>query len=295
MSFSKEQKLEIINSQYKSICCRRALLSGILAAKASVADSVITLRLTEHEVIDFTSQLIAELYSKPPEILSAKCGGRGRILSYKSNSAAKFLSEIKNSAMLMYHPKCTYCKGAFLRGVFLSSGRVSEPAKQYALEFSFIDDAEERFFSYFSELGVPLKRTDRGGKTVLYTKNSTEIEDFFGLCAMNNTAFSIMNSKIKSELRNDANRISNCEMNNIDKAVNTAMRQIAVISALEEAGLLSSLPDELALTARLRLEYNSLSLSQLAAKFTPSISKPGLSHRLNKIEEMGKKLLKPEN
>ena len=100
-----------------------------------------------------------------------------------------------------------------------------------------------------------------------------------------------MNSKIKSELRNDANRVSNCEMNNINTAVNTAIRQIAVISALEKRGLLGTLPDELAHTARLRLEYDSLSLSQLAAKFTPSISKPGLSHRLNKIEELGKKLL----
>ena len=136
-----------------------------------------------------------------------------------------------------------------------------------------------------------MKKTERNGSVVLYTKNSTFIEDFFGTAAMNITAFSIMNSKIKSELRNEANRISNCEMSNIDKAVATAMRQVALISELEAVGLLGSLPDELAVTARLRLEYNSLSLSQLAMKFTPSISKPGLSHRLSKIEELAKKLL----
>ncbi len=291
MSFCSEQKAEIINAQYKNRCCRRALLSGILSAKAVLNDGIIELRLADADAVKFTSDLMAEIYSKLPEINVPKNGGRGKILSFKSNSAAKFLAEIKNSKELMYHPNCTFCKSAYLRGVFLCAGRVTEPAKQYSLEFSFSENSLSRFLSFFEELGVPLKLANREGKLIAYTKNSTEIEDFFGLSAMNSTTFSIMNSKIKSELRNDANRISNCEMNNIDKAVNTAMRQIGVISALDEAGLLGSLPDELALTARLRLEYSSLSLSQLASKFTPSISKPGLSHRLKKIEEMGKKLL----
>ncbi len=191
----------------------------------------------------------------------------------------------------MYTPRCNFCRSAFLRGVFLASGRVSEPQKQYSLEFTVPDDLTEHFLRFFADVGIEMKVTKRADTKILYTKNSVCIEDFFGLAAMNTTAFSIMNSKIKSELRNEANRIANCEMSNINKAVGTAMRQIGVISRLEEAGLLGSLPDELAMTARLRLEYNSLSLSQLATKFTPSISKPGLSHRLNKIEELAKKLL----
>ncbi len=292
MSFCGEQKNEIINSQYKSLCCRRALLSGILSAKASVSDGRTELRLADDNALKFTSDLVSEIYSKTPELHFPKEGGRGKILSFKSNSASKFILEINKTDNLMYHPKCQLCKSAYLRGVFLAAGRVSEPGKQYSLEFSFAENSFWRLVSYFSELGVSLKHTTRSGHLTAYTKNSTQIEDFFGLSAMNSTAFSIMNSKIKSELRNDANRISNCEMNNIDKAVNTAMRQISVISALDKKGLLAALPDELALTARLRLEYSSLSLSQLAAKFTPSLSKSGLSHRLNKIEELGKRLLR---
>ena len=55
------------------------------------------------------------------------------------------------------------------------------------------------------------------------------------------------------------------------------------ILQLEESNLLSSLPDELERTARLRLLYPDLSLTQLAAVSVPPISKSGLSHRLKRI------------
>ena len=83
----------------------------------------------------------------------------------------------------------------------------------------------------------------------------------------------------------------NCETNNIAKAVNAAAKQLEVISKLEEQNLLSSLPEELEVTARLRLQNKDLSLSQLAAVAVPPISKPGLSHRLKKIMELGSQLL----
>ena len=55
---------------------------------------------------------------------------------------------------------------------------------------------------------------------------------------------------------------------------------------------MSSLPEELEETARLKLRYPDLPLSALAAQMTPAISKSGLSHRLKKIEEIGARLLK---
>ena len=85
--------------------------------------------------------------------------------------------------------------------------------------------------------------------------------------------------------------MANCETNNIAKTVDAARGQLEVIRALDEANLLSSLPDELEATARLRLQYSDLSLSQLAAVSVPPISKPGLSHRLKRIIEIGNNLL----
>ena len=117
------------------------------------------------------------------------------------------------------------------------------------------------------------------------------LEDFFALIGINNAAFALMNAQIEGELRNNANRIFNCDTNNIDKSVRESHRQIVAITRLEEANLLSSLPEELEKTARLRLLHKDLSLAQLAAVSVPAISKPGLSHRLNKIIEIADRLL----
>ena len=109
---------------------------------------------------------------------------------------------------------------------------------------------------------------------------------------MNQTAFDIMNAKIKGELRNTANRIANCETNNIDRAVSASISQITLIEELVERGLISLLPEELERTARFRMENRDMSLSQMAGAITPPISKSGLSHRLKKITEMAENILK---
>ena len=48
-------------------------------------------------------------------------------------------------------------------------------------------------------------------------------------------------------------------------------------------------PESLRETVRLRLEYPTDSLAELAQRFEPPISKPGLSHRLKKITELASK------
>ena len=111
---------------------------------------------------------------------------------------------------------------------------------------------------------------------------------------MNKTVFSVIYAKINREGRNSANRISNCETRNITRAVDASQRHQSAINDLIEANMLSSLPDELEKTARLRIQNSSLSLSQLASVAVPPITKSGLSHRLNKIvqyaeQKLGKK------
>ena len=84
----------------------------------------------------------------------------------------------------------------------------------------------------------------------------------------------------------------NCVTNNYDRMTAASKRQINIISELERLNLLTSLPEELEKTAKLRLQYEDLSLSALAKISVPPISKSGLSHRLNKIMELSRTLLK---
>lgn len=290
MSFSSEQKGELINQAYKSACCRRALLCGMLFARAAnLAEDMISFNLEKRESAEFASKHIKEFYGQTPKISRPPRGGRCVNVAFKSKSAAKYLASLSKTEDL-FLPKCPSCTSSFLRGVFIASGRISDPMKQYGLEFS-VGERTDIFCALLSELGVPPLVTHKATGPVVYYKNSSFIEDFCALAAMNTTAFAVMNAKIKSDIRNNANRVANCETNNIGKAVNASMKQMDTLILLERAGLLSSLPEELEATARLRMEHRDLSLSQLAAISVPPISKSGLSHRLTKIMELAEQLL----
>ena len=87
---------------------------------------------------------------------------------------------------------------------------------------------------------------------------------------------------------NGVNRRLNCDVANVDKAVQAAQSQIEAIRRLERRGELAQLPDKLQETAALRLEHPELSLSQLAELCSPPVTKSCLNHRLRKLLELGK-------
>ena len=290
MSFSCEIKSEIMTQGIKSACCRKAFLDGIMSAKANVENDRVIFNLENDAYAEFSSKFIMEFYGRTAEISPPPRGGRCRQIAFSSKNAVKYLNAIKNEEINLFNEKCAGCASAFFRGYFFACGKISDPQKQYLLEFT-PAFGYAKISEMLEEIGISHNVTKRKEKDVIYIKKSGIIEDFFALVGLNNAAFSLMNAKIKGELRNNANRIANCEMNNIEKAVYASHKQIAVIEALANANLLSSLPEELERTARLRLQRSDLSLSQLAAISVPSISKSGLSHRLNKIMELAAQLM----
>ncbi len=289
MSFSSDLKAEIIEQPIKTSCCRKAFACALLASKARVQDERVILHLENDAQAEFAAKFITEFFGAFPERQRPKSGGRCRVLSFSSRSAMRYLNSI-DSIEPLYNVKCPFCEAAFFKGLFFAAGRISDPTKQYLLEFSPVNSCA-KFLEALSSIGVDARMTVRNGRTDIYVKRSAIIEDFFAFVGLNSATFAFMNAKIESEFRNNTNRIVNCETNNISKSVTASHKQISVIDELERANLLSSLPEELEATARLRIKYRDLSLSQLAAVAVPAISKSGLSHRLKKIMEYSETLL----
>lgn len=294
MSFSYEQKKEIIDHIYKSSCCRRALLSGILFGKGSADGKTVTLAFDKSEYADFTSKLIREFYGKEGEIYRQSQGGRSIKISFDSPSAAKYINEIDNLTDFdlcdIITQRCASCLSSFLRGVFFASGRLSDPKKQFSLEFT-LGDRAEKFKKILEDLSLSPHVSHKKTGDIVYFRKGDEIESFYGHAGLNQVVFDIIETKIKSLARRESQRYLNCVTSNYDRMAAVSERQISIISRLDELKLLSSLPEELEETARLKLRYPDLPLSALAAQMTPAISKSGLSHRLKKIEEVGAKLL----
>jgi DNA-binding protein WhiA len=183
---------------------------------------------------------------------------------------------------------CPSCETQLLRGIFLSCGHLTAPSSGYHLELAFpSEDAYEVRVQALAELltfrGCPPKTVLRASARGLYYKNSGIIEDLLIQIGAPRAAFGVMNAKIEREIRNQENRATNCVTTNIRKTVSAARRQVNAVEALEAAGRLSGLSDELQETAQLRREYPDATLAELAELHVPPITKSGLNHRLARL------------
>ncbi|MCI9367657.1 MAG: DNA-binding protein WhiA [Oscillospiraceae bacterium] len=180
-----------------------------------------------------------------------------------------------------------HCRTAFLRGVFLAGGSVTDPMKGYHLEMATSHYHVGRELpALLREAGFEPKETDRKGNRVIYFKQSDHIEDYLTFLGAPVSAMEVMAAKIERDLRGSVNRQVNCDSANLDKTVAAAREQLAVIERLQEADRLDCLPDKLKEAARLRMEHPELNLSQLAALCDPPVSKSALNHRMRKLVEL---------
>lgn len=295
MSYTDSVKEALLSLPIKSSCCRRAILYGILSARGRiVSENECCILIERDPLAETTERLIREQFGREAVREKRPHGKEAYTLSFSSPSAVNILkdSELLPLASLK-GIRCSDCKNALLRGIFLAAGRISDPEKSYHLELSF-DRPKENIGVFLSELGYAPKYTQRRNEHLLYYKNNAVIAEFLSQCGAAKAGFECINAMIKKQYRSDAGRRANCETGNIAKAVEASMRQTEAIMRLKERNLLSSLPPELILTAEYKMKYQDLPLSQLAALMTPPITKSGLSHRLSKIEEIAKTLLDNE-
>jgi DNA-binding protein WhiA len=290
MSFSSKIKDEIIGSHIKNSCCRRALLHGIISSKANLCDGVVVISVENTEIANFISTLIKEFFGRDAFIGSSSKGGRCKFISFKSAACEKYILDLLSGGTGLFVSKCPSCNYYFYKGLFLGAGRISDPQKQYCLEFS-LGKRINLFAEHFEEVGLYLKIRQRAEECILYTKNSSVIEDFFAIAEIQSAAFEIINTKIEKDFLNNANRGRNLDTVNIKRSVDTGNEQANILYELEKKGLLYKLPDELLSTAKLRMQYPDYTLNQLAIHSVPPLTKSGVVHRLSKIMKLAKELL----
>jgi len=181
--------------------------------------------------------------------------------------------------------------GVFLRGVFLSCGRVSLLKAGYHLEISPCGAEKcESLGRAVVEQGMKINISQRRGVPYLYTKDSENIADFLTFIGAMQSAMEIMNVKIFKGVRSNVNRIVNCEAANIGKVADASARQRADIEFIREKAGLEKLPDELRELAALRLENPDMSLKELGALLDPPISRSGINHRLERLHRYAENL-----
>ena len=185
---------------------------------------------------------------------------------------------------------------AFLAGAFLSCGSVTDPMKEYHLEFVIpFEDLTKDLLSVIKSLGINAKFTDRKGYYIIYMKGSEDIEDFLTLLGATMSSIEMMNMKILKDIRNKANRIANCDSANIERTLNASEKQIADIEFIIDTVGIDYLPSDLINIAELRLEYPEMSLRELGEALDKPLGRSGANHRLKRISEIADKLREERN
>lgn len=183
---------------------------------------------------------------------------------------------------LVYSSIC--CKRAYIRGCFLCVGSLCNPEKNYHLEFvnNDIHNAEV-LMNIINSFGIESKIIRRKGHFVVYIKDGEQIVDMLNIMNAHKSLMELENVRILKDIRNNVNRIVNCETANLNKVVSASVKHREAIEYIAKSVGLDELPRQLKEIAELRLEYPDLSLKDLGEKLDPPVGKSGVNHRLKKI------------
>ena len=297
MSFSSDIKKELCDVRELSPQQAEAMLYGIMYA--SRMDEGRPLIQTENiDLMNAAAELIRAVFPNVRTGIVRLVKNSGSLYTLKIRSgwediAERFgdFSSISREAVSGGDEE----SGAFLRGVFVSCGSVTDPNKEYHLELVLHEnDRTPALLDFIAEHGMSLKETARGGarskKTVLYAKESELIEDCLTYIGAANHSMEIMQVKIVKDFRNRVNRSVNCENANLDKTVAASNKSTADIEYIFSTMGADWLSPDLRETARLRVENPEMSLSELCGMFPEKISRSGLNHRLKKLSKLAEEL-----
>ena len=276
MSFSSRVKDEIIQlSQKNKKCCLFSFVYGLLL-QAKEDNGYKLIKTTNVENAETLVNIGKILFPKKNLVLKIKehtVGFNKEILRYFT------IAEIKENVF-----KCNNCREYFFKGLFYCTGTINNPEKSYRLELVLSSSSiSNEVLMLLDEINIEAKIAIRSAKTVLYLRKSESIEDFLAYIGASNAAFEIMNAKINKDVRNNANRVTNCDSANINKALSAGEKYNKVIKDLIDNGDLERLPEPLKELALLKINNSELTFSDLGARLLPTISKSGVYHRLEKI------------
>lgn len=188
-------------------------------------------------------------------------------------------------------------KRAYLRGAFLAGGSVNNPeTSSYHLEiYSMYKEHGDSLAELMNSFGLNAKTIERKKGYITYLKEAEKISEFLGLIGAFQAMLKFEDVRIVRDMRNSVNRIVNCETANLNKTISAAIRQVENIKFIENTIGLEKLPEKLREIARLRVEYQDVTLKELGEMVsTGVVSKSGVNHRLRKIDEIAEALRRGE-
>ncbi|HBM81903.1 MAG: DNA-binding protein WhiA [Clostridiales bacterium] len=313
MSFSQAAKNEICRITKEGRECRIAELSALIKTGG-------TLRINGQHSVSFRIStenpaiarrifsLIKDCFGVHPQVMVKKSRQlmKNNIYLVIVSSGSETINILKECGILsltgkrikiiygIKHSiiKDSESKKAYIRGAFLGGGSLTNPEKTYHLEFVNHTREHARSLSkIINSFGLSSKVIQRKSNYVVYIKEGEQIVDLLNIIGAHRSLLNLENVRIYKEMRNNVNRLVNCETANLNKTVNASVRQIENIKLIGRTIGIKKLPRNLSEIAEARLNHPDCSLKELGEMLDPPIGKSGVNHRLRKIEEIAEELM----
>lgn len=295
MSFSEDTKNELARVVPTARCCRLAELSAFYDLDGMLMG-------TDNQYLDFTTsslqvarKILTLLRSLYPGIATQVLVMRSRsrrtqictVRVLKSAEAQKVYQDLKELDYAEGQPylrkKC--CRRAYIRGAFLGHGSITNPERTYHLEISTDHShAAAKVLAALHSFHLDAGIVQRKGSLVVYLKDGDQIVTLLNLMGAHQALLHFENVRVLKDVRNQVNRLVNCETANVDKTVKAAMSQIEAIRLIEEHDGLDQLHPKLREVALLRQQYPYASLKELGDMCNPPMSKSGVNYRIRQLK-----------
>lgn len=265
----------------------------------SFSASEISLMTEIQTVAEHYCTSIRDLTGVTPELTCSKAGNykinistradRLKILEYFGYTGKEITLRINLSNLEQSNEDC--CSKAFLRGAFLVCGSVTDPQKDYHIEFS-VTKAKlcEDLMQIIGDLGLKCKKILRNNSYVVYSKEAESIEDYIGTMGANNAFLEVMQTRAMKDIKNQINRRSNFESANMSRSIEAGLKQVTLIEEVLSKIKLSDMTKDLGELCSLRLENPDISLDELGKMMNPELSRSAVSRRFKKLEKIAAEL-----
>ena len=182
---------------------------------------------------------------------------------------------------------------ALVRGSFMSSGSVTNPKNKYHLEIVFEKEENAKIIKdVLLEENIDVKILKREKSFILYIKDGENISKFLAFIGANKSVLEFEDERVIRDMRNQVNRLVNCETANLNKTILSAVKQIENIKLIKSKKKFDKLTPKEQELANIRLENPDASLSELGKLLKNPISKSGVNHRLEGINNLADELRK---
>ena len=314
-TFTEELKNEIIQTPIESECCKIAFLSAFIRTSGSIVSLDGNLGfeiITENErTAEFITETFETVFKTPLTVSDVRVDvlrGRDKLkfvcMGGKAPDILARLVIIKihdDGISLVFgideeiiENEC--CQVAYIKGAFLGGGSCTLHEEQtysrtgYHFEVVFSNRITAGdYCELLCGFEVLAKSVARKESAVVYIKSKEVISDLLHVMQADRSLKKLNRIVERKDKSNNENRVSNCSVSNIDKAVTASVAQIKSIEIIAQTIGLQSLNKNLFEVAEARLADKNASMQELADRL--QITKSCINHRMRKITRMASQLI----